>query len=140
MNAKNVIQWSSLPLLSLVFASQPAIAATDVGTLTVGHTAQAGCFTLISGFASGVYGSYAPAGLTGGKTVNSVFDRASSCVPGVGFSVSGFSSNPGTTWLTSITCNGVTNNGGSAGFSYSGGVAFWGWGANYFGFNSLAGV
>jgi hypothetical protein len=41
--------------------------------------------------------------------------------------VSGFSSNPGQSWLSSVTCNGVTNSGSTAGFSYSSGVATWEW-------------
>ena len=42
--------------------------------------------------------------------------------------ISGFSVDPGQDWLTSIDCNGVTNNGSSATFfSYSGGKAVWQW-------------
>lgn len=48
-----------------------------------------------------------------------------------GVSVSGFTSNPGTSWLTSVTCNGVDKSASSASFSYSSGMAEWIWSTEF---------
>jgi hypothetical protein len=109
--------------------------STDDGTLTAGSVVQScfppgtGTYNLV-GFINGSLGSYSPTGLTGGDTVWSIFDDdpatcgASSSV----FSASGFTSNPGSSWLVSVTCNGVERTGSSAiGYSYASatGVAAW---------------
>jgi len=108
--------------------------STDNGTLTVGHTA-AGCPSggggaqEISGFNSSI-GSYSPTGLTGGGTVITIIDNQPFlCNTYTAFSQFAISksSNPGSSWLTSVTCNGVKNTGSSGSFSYSSGIAQWTW-------------
>ena len=79
----------------------------------------------------GTYGSYSPLGLTGGQDVKGVFDivsndTCSSLTTHAELVVSGFSSNPGSSWLVSVTCNDVERASGSV-FNYSGGVATWQW-------------
>ena len=118
-----------------------AQAATDVGTLTKGSAY--GCPAYFGYHAVGPVGSYSPTGLTGGKTVFSILDNlffGASCPGGVValITVTSFSSDPGSAWLTSVTCNGVTKTGASASFSYSGGAATWMWASSWFGFSSLA--
>ena len=135
MNLKGFIRLSIvLPLISLIATSRLATAASDDGTLTVGEQGT----TCGLGFvdASGYdptypIGSYSPTELTGGDTVAAIIDLKSigcSLISTSILSVSGFSSNPGSSWLTSITCNGVTNSGSAASsYSYSSGSAHWYW-------------
>jgi hypothetical protein len=80
-------------------------------------------------------GTYSPTGLTGGETVAAILDNGgTNCFPeSIQFSVSGFTSNPGATWLTSITCNGIEETGSTASFSYLSGSA-WVWNDVSFGF------
>jgi hypothetical protein len=120
-------------LMGLFGLWQVANATSDNGTLTVGVGSTRICGSVpipwAYGFDSGSFGSYSPTGLTGGDVVAGVLDTASGYCGGV-FSevvITGFSSNPGTTWLSSVTCNGVTNNDSNASFSYGGGVAIWSW-------------
>jgi hypothetical protein len=130
MSAKVLIR--SLSLIALIFVSQQATASSDSGTLTpgtftftcpfhIGHFNQVGF--------GGTFGVYSPIGLTGGKTVGEIFDEApAGCGLNVSFfSVTGFSSDPGTAWLTSVTCNGITNARSAAVYQYSGGTAQWFW-------------
>lgn len=126
-------------------SSQLAFASSDTGTLLVGATSGGVCLQIISGYDSPIsVGSYSPTGLTGGKTVTLIIDSAffepqSGCPANFsGINVSGFSSNPGQSWLTSVTCNGVTNTGSSAGYSYSGGLASWSF-SKLFGFTGGSG-
>jgi hypothetical protein len=120
--------------------------STDNGTLTVGHitpTCPGGPgLQEIYGYASGLYGSYSPTGLTGGGTVTAVADNTP-------FGVCSYSAlsilsvtispNPGSSWLSSIKCNGVTKTGSSGSFSYSSGIALWSW-STQFGFSSKNGM
>jgi hypothetical protein len=109
------------------------VAASDVGTLTVGSVS-GGC-----GSANGYnpptgLGSYSPVGLTGGTTVTALVEEWHTCfLPPLitYFTVSGFSSNPGASWLTSVTCNGVTKV-PSASYTYNSGSALWLWTNNPF--------
>jgi len=114
-----------LPLLLLMPLG--ADAATDNGTLTIGRAIipvpAPGCSTL-SGYAGSWFGSYSPTGLSGGKTVSSVYDMAYCGMSG-GYTsilvVSGFAQDPGQSWLTSLTCNSATKSGTSA-FTFDYGV------------------
>jgi len=135
-------------MVTLAAVSQVAMASSDTGTLLVAQKlvrCNAGAsFNSFFGYSASLsFGSYSPTGLTGGNTVTAVYDEIvfPTCGGGAGSSlaVSGFSSNPGSTWLTSITCNGVTNNESSKTFfSYSSGVASWFWGSQ-FGLQSKSG-
>ena len=135
-------------LLALIasFSIMPmlALAASDAGVITVGDLVGAPiCWW---GYVPG-YGSYSPTGLTGGETVAFLADVSigglNTCTGPVAanFEVSGFSSDPGQSWLTSVTCNGVTKTGTTAaGYSYSTGIAHWTWGAGTaFGFRAKVG-
>lgn len=131
------IRLSSLIMIGCLALSKLAMASSDAGTLTVGAHSQ--CTVLPSletlyGYSSSGFGSYSPTGLTGGDTVVDIFDIFSTfgaCAASAAslVAVSGFSSNPGSGWLTSVTCNGVLNNGSSATYSYvsSTGTASWSW-------------
>jgi hypothetical protein len=124
---------AAIGLVAFVF-SQGVFADTTAGTLKAGAVRIIDVCgnqgELLTGYsqASGL-GSYSPTGLTGGETVAYVADTtATTCFPARNqLSVSGFTSNPGATWLTSITCNGVEETGSSATFSYIGGTASWTW-------------
>ncbi len=115
---------------------------TDIGTLTdQGHVIYCGSYGFAAGYLTGTFGAYSP-GLTGGTSVDRLFEY-----PGTtcGFSkiaifgVTGFSSDPGSSWLISITCNGVTNYGSSGYYSYYGGEGTWEW-TTEFGFATTPGA
>ena len=134
-----------LALLSLVAAPHASIASSDSGTLTVGHAPSSSwpCFLhtgfLISGYSeSAPLGSYSPTGLTGGTTVAGLFDVVSCPMAsgGAQLQVSGFASNPGSAWLTSVKCGAVTKLPGAASFGYSSGAAIWTWSTTTFGFTA----
>lgn len=117
-----------------------ALAASNNATLQVGHKniPFTGC-GVETGFAGDsptwFFGSYSPAGLGGGKTV-AFLEEVSYCdfpiITG-SLAVSGFTSNPGQLWLTSVTCNGVTQTQASATFNYfpSDGSASWEWSVGF---------
>lgn len=142
MSARHFIRWSlfSLSLIGVLCESEFALASTESGTLTPATKIQV-CppfpfdtsFTFV-GFTNGGFGTYSPTGLAGGRTVWVVTDeQMGDCgVSQSMFFVSGFSSDPGSTWLTSVTCNGVENLASNARFyqfttSGSTGVAQWYW-------------
>ena len=122
----------------VVIATPAADQATDPGILVIGQLSGGACSQALSGFGSGVYGKYFPSELTGGTAVVAVFDSVflGSCNRFSALSVSGFPSNPGASWLSAVTCNGVRKSGGDAIFSYSGGVAEWMF-VTLFGFDSM---
>lgn len=110
-----------------------SFAASDNGTITVGNLAFPPGSPCISGYFPSSTGSYSPTGLTGGKTLSDLYDISTGSTCGFGsvdsvIHVSGFSSNPGESWLTSVSCNGFTLTVGfSTSYSYSSGIAAWGW-------------
>lgn len=134
---------SELDATDIVLRVIPLTTSTDNGTLTIGSRIVR-CnnnqgFQFLFGFGSGVYGSYSPTGLTGGESLLSIADNTTtSACGGSAFSqliVSGFSSNPGSSSLSSVTCNGVEYTGSASVFSYGSGLAMWTFGA-LFGFQS----
>ena len=137
MSAKDLVKRMSFSLapIAIIFTSQLAIASSDSGTLTPGsHTVSCipitHTFTLV-GFAP-IIGSYSPTGLTGGKTVGAIDDETNlGCgVTQSALSIRGFGSDPGSSWLTSITCNGVQNLASAAatyGYDSASGTAGWTW-------------
>lgn len=130
-----------LALIGLVSLPKSALASsTDIGTLIVGIGGGGTCGgmgpLIDSGYVPGISkGSYSPIGLTGGRNVNGVIDY-DGCITRSELDVATFPSNPGQSWLISITCNGVAKTGASATFSYVSGEAIWQWGTN-FGYLSL---
>jgi hypothetical protein len=141
-----VIRWFSPKLIGMALIPALALAASDNGTLTVGKVATLlippSVWACKSGFESAsTLGSYSPTGLTGGKAVSILEDvdagSTSSCTNPVSalLSVTGFSSSPGQSWTTSVTCGGVSKTGASASYSYSGGTASWTW-SSTFGFKA----
>ena len=131
-------------LAALIAAPQLAMASSDAGTLLVGHTSffcGPGEVQSITGYDSLVpIGSYSPTGLTSGGTVAAVIDFSLFCLivrQGSEILVS-FPSNPGSSWLSSVTCNGITNNVDDATFTYNKGTATWSWNQQ-FGLNSRIG-
>ena len=121
-------------VFGVILSSQPAIASSDSGTLTpveqfvVCDPPSIVPFYSLIGYGT-AWGTYSPTGLTGGKTIAQIGDEApDGCGTNQSFLIiSGFSSNPGSSWLTSITCNGVTNLAPAGGYSYSSGLAEWVW-------------
>jgi len=126
--------WATAALYLL--STSWAYAATDNATLTVGTRAVVGgCGPLlasqVSGYEVGTAGSYSPTGLTGGRTVIRLFDLLCNNTIIARLDVSGFSSNPGQTWLTSVTCNGVTKLASASTYIYSGGTGEWLWNGGF---------
>jgi hypothetical protein len=132
----------------IVAQVRPLTSVSDSGTLTsAGHSSAcgSGSTSVLEGYASVTglsFGSYSPSTLTGGKTVAEVFDRTVAgspmgCpTPSVVLAISGFTSSPGSSWVTSITCNSVKLTTPGIGFSYSSGLATWTWNASTpFGFS-----
>lgn len=120
-----------LTMASCAMASLPILAATDTGTLHVGsYPNSPPCPIGIDytyGYSSWL-GSYSPTGLTGGNTVRRIVDRMNTC--GSSYSlvqVDDFSSDPGRSWLISVTCGGFTLLGASASYSYDNGTGIWSW-------------
>ena len=133
---------------SLLITPMLSSAATDNGTLLVGHLVvtlppSMTCLFIIDGYHSeALIGSYSPTGLTGGQTVSDLEDdyHCNGTYLETFFVVTGFSADPGKSWLTSVTCNGVTNSVGSSTYDgYSSGRAQWHW-TNAFGLNSKVGT
>lgn len=127
----------SLMLAAFMIASQLATASSsDNGTLTIGVGGNGsmcgiGLVLILSGYVPSISkGSYSPTTLTGGNTVAGVIDF-NVCATGSELQVSGYSSNPGASWLSSITCNGVENKESAASFSYTSGTATWQWSDNF---------
>jgi hypothetical protein len=138
-------RWVLMIATALCVAPLSANAATDNGTLTVGSESFGDCGSgnfqhlTARGYLGAGGGSYSPTTLTGGKTISDLYDvSAIACSSSAHIYVSGFSSNPGSSWLTSVTCNSVTLSSPAATFDYSGGVAGWHWFSTKFGF--LSGV
>ena len=130
-----------LPLIAVfVFSGSTAFASSDTGTLAVStHILRCnGTIAIVGrGFINGEFGSYSPTGLNGGDTVGGLFDEYNTCgfPTSSWFEVDGFSSDPGSTWLTSVTCGSVEKTASTAGYSYASGVAAWEW-STQFGFSS----
>jgi chitodextrinase len=108
---------------------------TDVGTMTIGRRGNNALQLNEDGFRSSpspILGSYAPTALTGGKTLLAFFEWVDYW-PGnpqyTRISVSGFSSDPGQSWLISAAAGVsiVYGSQASATYSYFGGVATWDW-------------
>src|SRR6185312_3937146 len=125
------------PILVLVMffgASHAAAAYSDIDTLYVSAASAGACGglpVLYVGYNSYLSnGSYSPTALTGGELVSALDDVVDPMcsLHSSGITVSGFSSNPGAGWLSSVRCGGVTNTGSSASFNYSSGTADWSWG------------
>ena len=117
-----------------------AAAASDKGILTVGDTNASFCQGPIHlpipfyGYDKGLStGTYSATGLTGGKIVTYLGDQMPfpSCTSGIAFSavaVSGFLTNPGRRWLSSVECGGITHTeAGAFQFTYLEGTAWWYW-------------
>jgi len=143
MKAGKFIHWSFLLAVFSTFAlaSHIAAATTDFGTLTKG-TNTCGYYGYAGPWGMG---SYSPTGLAGGTTVTGIYEYFNvwpqiGCTSGVwsAFVVGGFSSNPSSNWLNSVTCNGVTLTSTSANFSYSNGNATWFWSNVTFKFSGLS--
>jgi hypothetical protein len=126
-------------MAALSLAPVMVLAASDTGTLTVGSAeALPFCFY---GYDT-TLGAYSPTELTGGETVYGILDvymgslNKMNCLGGAtsDIQVNGFTSNPGKSWLTSVTCNGNEKTGSSANYGYSSGSAAWTWTNSAFGF------
>jgi hypothetical protein len=91
MHVSTLIRQLTLASLTgAILASSPAIASSDAGTITVKASPGGNCHQQLSGFDSGIFGSYSPTGLTGGETVISLVDSIF-LMPGCGDNFSGFS-------------------------------------------------
>lgn len=152
MRTKKSIRDLSVLMTSLTLAtSQAAMAnSSDSGTLTAGQTiVSIGCgIGTQTGFVVGSIGSYSPTGLTAGKTIASVYGVMGLNIPrgctanGTALQVSGFSANPGSSWLISIACNGITDTPSTAAFAYDSGsgTATWAWGGALYNFGLSSGA
>lgn len=137
---------SCLLVLIGALGAQIALAANDSGTLTAGsYSTTCGARDqyeiTFTGFESGFMGSYSPTTLTGGDSVYMIYNqtgtRGTACpVDGAYLTISA-SSDPGSTWLTSVTCNGSTlYQSGIYSYTYGGGLAEWIWQQSYFNISS----
>jgi hypothetical protein len=132
---------TALAVALYLLCTSLVLAATDNGTLTKGDVV----FTVVCGppvpLLAGYgpsWGSYSPTGLTGGKTVRGIYDTKGCAGSATAvLEVQGFSSDPGTSWLTSVTCNGVTKLQSAASYTYTSGTAKWSWSSSPFGFFAL---
>jgi hypothetical protein len=132
----------SIVMTGFLIASQLAIASSDSGTLTPGLKVSV-CpppqgVLLATGYISGEFGTYSPIKLTGGDTVFEIYDIAG-CgdTPLVSYLVvEGFSSDPGSSWLSAITCKGVEKLAPSATYGFRSGAATWLWANSVFGFSN----
>lgn len=145
----NLLNFASSLVIVFGIVSQTTsvAAADDTGVLTVGeHTVL--CWSglhveLLYGYMqSRPLGSYSPTTLKDGKTIVEVYDqtdRGCKLVTGSKLSVSGFSSDPGRSWLKSVSCNRTSLSSLTAArFIFSNGTATWEW-VQKFGFESSEG-
>lgn len=104
-------------------------------TLTAGTNVSGGYG--LNGYESGVIGSLSVSTISG-YTIGEITDVVSAgVVTGSGVYISGFASNPGSSWLNSVTFNGHTYPTSSAMYSYGSGTATWTWSTSTgFGFAS----
>jgi len=120
------------------------------GTITQGygytvHSPGMYMWTYQYGCAPGSFGSRSPTTLVDGKTLAYWYDEIEYNYDGsvyTSFSVlgiSGFSSDPGTGYLTSATIASTTKNRSAATYSYSGGLAGWIW-SSTFGFGASGNI
>jgi Zn-dependent metalloprotease len=143
-SAENIAVQNSFAAINVGSAAPRA----DTGTMTEGartvFNINGGLDTTYKGYKSGFEGSYSPTALTGGRTL-AEFDDIGACSGPCGtltngvVVVSGFSSDPGAGWLSSVTANGVTKLNSAAAYSYSSGSATWSWGS-VFGFSGSGSV
>jgi hypothetical protein len=110
----------------------------NTGTLTAGfeEIACGNKHCSLTGYQGGAagFGSYSSTGLTGGKTIDAIYDQSGpESGDGAWLVVEGFTANPGKTWLTSITCNGVALSESTATYAYSSstGQASWDWSTSF---------
>ncbi len=93
-------------------------------------------------------GSFSPTSLTGGKTLVDLSERGYDSYPDCDNSaavsstvtVSGFSMDPGISWLVSVTCDRITFKGKSVDYSYSSGNATWVWRGGFGHLSKVSGV
>ena len=110
-------------------AAFTTLLTTDSTTMTIAIVNTG--FGLDAGFNQGSYGSMSPTSMVDGKSYSQWWDSS----VGSTFALSGFTSNPGQSFLISATCLSVTKTGASATYSYANGIATWVW-SSLFGFNS----
>lgn len=117
----------------------------DNATLTQGKLTCSGsnCYVQIFGLSTGGIGSVSPATLSGGKILKTFYDQKN----GYGqyivseLSVSGFTADPGKSWLDAAKALGQTRTGAAAiTYGYSGGTAKWTWSTAAFGFTGTGAV
>lgn len=97
------------------------------GTITAGVDGN------LKGYALGSYGSLSGYSGPSGISLEALYDDDSTVMCSI--ELSGFSSDPGSSYLGSITCNSQTLEGSAATHSYSAGIASWSW-STLFGFSS----
>ena len=126
----------AVALVFLLGFGRAANAVTDSPTITIGIVTTGAGLTY-AGFnitpSLGNIGSISPTKLADGKTYESWIDLPF----GSDVVISGFTSDPGKSWLTSAKCFSVTKTGASSAYSYSNGTATWNWTASFFGFNQV---
>src|SRR5271168_784700 len=119
-----------------------ATTITDTVNITVG------AFNAnVQGYAAGEIGAASPLTTTDGYPYLQISSNAGKCKPNGctngndNFAVSGFTSNPGRSWLTSVAWGGCTLTASEeGGFSYANGVASWGWPTDYCDFGATGSV
>jgi len=116
-----------LVLTGMLLGPPIALGTTVNGTLQIGRKAVLltppfpGITLTFSGYDSSApsYGSYSPTGLGGGITVITLYELAvNGTSNSTTFRITGFTSNPGVSYLLHLTCNGVTVAGGHATRTY----------------------
>lgn len=146
MNAKTPLVFPAIVAVGLSLGTaRPAAASSDQGTLmsVVNNTncGSIGQYSLtVTGFDLGFSqgGSYTPA-LTGGETVNALYNLTGQHGPicpvlGGTIYITGFSANPGMSWLSSVSCNETTlTESGNTHYAYNAGTgtAEWVWPGTY---------
>jgi hypothetical protein len=102
---------------------------TDLVTLTAGGSTGVCC----AGFKASGFGSVTPAVTANGYPYEAIYNAGGmnngkgSSPPYSEIAIGGFTSNPGQSWLTSVSALGVTTSASSATYTYSDGVATWVW-------------
>ena len=103
------------------------------GTTNTGFSMTAGTLGSLIGYSSGIIGSVTPpTQQIYGKNIDRFFDNnsANECI----FSIISIGVDPGATFVTSVTANGVTKLTATATYTYVSNTAEWKWSAQTFGF------
>jgi hypothetical protein len=158
VNGSRVIEWGWGPVggprnFDAALAPNSLVATGAVGSVIAGQTIVGNSFSITAGYATyddgsnvgiaigygnnedtyGTFGTATPNSILG-YPIYACYDQGGAYPTAVLFGLSGFTSQPGQAFFSTITCNGVTLTSASAGYNWDGvSIATWNWSPAQFG-------